>query len=290
MKIISTGSLHGNLTKYREVLGLTKQIKPDVLILTGDLFPSNLDSPMEQADSSGTCAELVKEYGKYCDKVFYIFGEQDTIAVSEIFQEIIQEDTNNIHCLNYENYNYGGFAFVGFPFVKDTKYPLKDWVRTDALIVNENNNRSFATNTDFDFIEIEDNYSFIKEQPQLSKIMEEKLSNTNEDRILITHYPPPISEILSETHYNLFMSKYISKFKFIFGGHSDSLFRKKINYLYEYEDTKIFWHSTTDSMILYNFVILVNKRLFYSYFPLNGERDEIVKNATLYREKIKDAN
>ena len=96
MKILNTGSLHGEVRRYKELLALTKQIKPDVLLVSGDLFPRNPESPMLQADFLETCRSYLEQCSKFCDKLFYIFGEQDIVALSDLLQEIVSENANNI--------------------------------------------------------------------------------------------------------------------------------------------------------------------------------------------------
>ena len=290
MKILNTGSLHGEVQRYKELLALAKQIKPDVLLISGDLFPRDLESPMLQADFLETCQTYLEQYSKHCDKVFYIFGEQDIVAISDLFQDLVSEKANNIHCLNEANQRYGDFTFIGLPYVKDTNQPLKDWVRTDALRVNANEKPAYYTDMDYNLNEITDPYAFIKSQKEISTLLEEKLIDSSEHRILLTHYPPQIKDFYIGEFYNMALTPFIPKFDFIFGGHSIDNAVEQAMFMAKEGNTHLFWHHHTKSMVLFNVAILVNKRLQYSYFPLNGNTHDVTKNAILFREIAKDAH
>ena len=290
MKILNTGSLHGEVHKYKELLALAKQIKPDVLLISGDLFPRNLESPMLQADFLETCQSYLEQYSKLCDRVFYIFGEQDIVAISDLLQEMVSENVNNVHCLNETNQRYGDFTFIGLPYVKDTDQPLKDWVRTDAVRVNLNENPAYYTDMDYSLNDISDPYTFIKTQKEISTILEEKLVDSSEHRILLTHYPPEIKNFFVGDCYNVALTPFIPKFDFIFGGHSHDNAVEQAMFTTKEGNTHLFWHHHTNSMLLFNLAILINRRLQYSFFPLNGNPDDVERNAVLYREITKDAN
>lgn len=290
MKILNTGSLHGEVQKYKELLAITKQIKPDVLLISGDLFPKSLDCPMLQADFLETCQSYLVQYSKICDRVFYIFGEQDIVALSDLLQEMVSENANNVHCLNETNQRYGDFTFIGLPYVKDTDQPLKDWVRTDTLQVNANEKPCFYTDRDYSLNNISDPYLFIKEQKEIATLLDEKLVDSSEHRILLTHYPPQIKNFHLKDCYNMALTPYLPKFDFVFGGHSHDNAVEQSMFTTKEGNTHLFWHHHTKSMLLFNVVVLTNNRLRYSYFPLNGNPDDLLKNALLYREIEKDDN
>jgi Icc-related predicted phosphoesterase len=283
MKILSTGSLYGDKQKYTELYGLVKHLKPEVLVITGDLFPSTPENPFLQSDFIDDFTNFIKTYSNFCDRVFYIFGEEDCMFLENITNDIILNETKNTFNLNHVNVNYNDFTFIGLPYVKDGEHLIKDWVRTDKNSVNINDKKSFIIKEDMEIFEIEDNYDYIKFKPSLSDVIEDKLKDTLKNKILISHYPPMIENFYSEENYIEYLNDYLENFSNIYCGHSNY---NKVNHDFKtrVKNTNIFKHNDLNKMLLYNFNIIKNGKLKYSYYPLNNDVEEIQKNTFIYKE------
>ena len=280
VKIISTGSLYGNISKYIELLALVKKVKPNILIITGDLFQKTYITHNLSTIKNTIYSDFLNKYSEYCDKVFYIFGEEDAKA----FENNFKEKAHKAICLNYINYNYNNYTFIGLPFVKDTEQPLKDWVRPDSRIVNFNDTISFHTNEDLSITKISDNYAYLINQKSIPDILEEKLKNTLPNKILISHYPPNINELYDSENFNETLNEMINIFDFVFCGHSKANNTEKLNHRISIKNTNILNHNHLNSMLLYNFLIIENNTIKYNFYPLNQNNNETITNAIEYRK------
>lgn len=284
MKIISTGSLYGKDQKYLELKGLVKHHNPDILIITGDLFPPIKDSPLLQADYLDNLTEHLKQISKFCGKVFYIFGENDIFAMDIPLQNSLIKEASNVICLNHRNYEYNGYTFIGLPYVKDHDTKLKDWVRTDTEIVNFNDEPAFYTDEDFNLIEITNTYEHILDNPEIADFLRDRISRAQGHPILISHFPPKIDGAYFKDYYNDSINTFLSNFNFVFCGHNMTNTPLEDSFYVVSNGTKIFNHNHLNNMLLYNITVIKNNRLQYFYHPLNRNVEMLLKQSVLYRD------
>lgn len=281
MKILNTGSFYGDRSKYIELMSLVKHLKPDVVLLSGDLFAK---APLEvQKNGLSECAEHIRRTARYCDRLFYIFGETDARCWEKTFEEETK-NANNVVCLNQSNSLFGGYTFIGLPFVKDTETPLKDWVRADDLTVNWDEGKAHVTTDGGEVKQIENNYEHIVGQKSISEILTEKTNDAALPAILLSHFPPCIDGLHCDFCYNDALTSSLGKFQAVFGGHSKENSVNKTQFRAKFQDCNMFFHGHMKSMLMYNLTVINQNNVLYHYYPINPDTRDIVKNATLYRE------
>lgn len=284
MRILSTGSLYGNNERYLELNSLLKQTKPDVLLITGDMFPRVKNSPFLQAEFIESFINHFSNFSKNCDKIFYIFGDEDYVFLEETVNEYLLNETNNVFNLNNQNVNYNDYTFIGLPYVKDYGHIIKDWVLSDRSEVNFNDDTCYITNKNAELEEINDPYNYIKYKNTLNYVITEKLSNTLKNKILISHFPPQIKNFNDENIFLEELNYFINEFSYIYSGHSTMNLKDAKNFNCKIKKTNIFKHNQLEKMLLFNFNIIEKNKLKYSYYPLNKDSKEIIKNSYKYRE------
>jgi Icc-related predicted phosphoesterase len=283
MKILSTGSLYGINERYLELNSLVKQIKPDALLLTGDLFPKTPNNPFLQADFIQPFSGFIKNLSKRCDKIFYILGDEDYLFLEDSVNELILNENNNVFNLNRQNVNYNDYTFIGLPYIKDYDHSLKDWVRTDRNLVNYNNEKCFETNNEFDLIEIKDSYNHIRNKESLYKILSDKLENTLKNKILISHFPPQIKNFNDDEIFIEELNYKINEFSQIYCGHSTLKLQDAFKFKAKIKKTHIFKHNQLKKALLYNLTVTEKNKLKYFYYPLNNSDEDVIKQTYEYR-------
>jgi Icc-related predicted phosphoesterase len=278
MKILSTGRFFGNKRKFEELKGLTKQLKPDILLITGGLFSYDPYSPLLQSENLFDVKEYFIEYSKNCGKLLYIFGETDLACLNETFHSLLKNESNNIFCLNEENFNYNDHTFIGFPYVGNTETQLKDWSRLDSTSIDKTKISGFHSTEDFDISPInnvEDLRGFYSNKLNMMDIMEKKLKNTLKYKILISYFPPFDK---GENHnYNLFLDTYIKNFDIVY---INNLKDEEISIT---EGYNFIANGYEENFLLFNFNIVDYGNVIYNLHPYNNDM-EFFNNARIYRD------
>lgn len=279
MKILTTGSLFGNKRNYEELKSVMKVIHPDILIITGDIFPDEKESPLLQSDFLFDCKEYFLEYSKHCKHLLYIFGNTDIKCLDETFYSLLKEESDNILCLNHENFNYEGHTFMGLPYVGNHHHPLKDWLRQDSVVLDYIDEPWFYTTKDFDIvkntiaIELQ---SYVDNLPSLDEILVEKLKNTLEHKIMISHFPPHQNHI---DNYNFTLNSHLSDIDVLYVGEASE---DEVQYnLTQEHGCNIITHGKEKNFLVYNINIIESGKLIYNYHPLNSNEDIFINGEKL---------
>lgn len=279
MKILSTGNLLGNTNKFEQLKGITNQIKPDILLITGDLFDENPYSPLLQADFLDECKEYFKYYADNCENLLYIFGETDLGCLEKTFEDLVKTEKNNIFCLNTENFNYNDHSFIGIPQVGNTKSLLKDWSHMDSISFDDTDDSCFYSDEEFNLIKIDDLYNYITSKDTLTKIIDLKLKNALKNKIVVSHYPP-FNIYENNYEYVLYLNNILDDINILYTGHTRSLFKDEIK---KHNNCNIINCGFHKNILLYNINIVENGILTYNFHPLINKTNAF-NNAYIYRD------
>jgi Icc-related predicted phosphoesterase len=131
MKILYISDLHGNWKFYERVLEIAKDLKVDMVINGGDLLPKSGDLYTEQ---KYFIDNLFKEYLNRFEtlKKYYLFMPgNDDLGVFNKELNVLCEGKKYVKNIGLKCVKVGGYEFIGFNYVKDYKFRLKDWCRVE---------------------------------------------------------------------------------------------------------------------------------------------------------------
>jgi len=283
MKILSTGNLNGKKSKYEQLKGIVTVTKPDILLITGDLFELDDYNPLFQAEQLFDVKEYLVGYAKHCEYVLYIFGETDIKHLDPIFNSMVVEDANNIICLNHENFTYGNHTFVGLPLVGNTDSHLKDWVRFDNLACDIAREGDYTVDIMYDIHPISDMHKYCEVNRSITEVILEKLHDVDTDyTIMVSHFPPFLHDYIQGDDYVNSLSAFITQIDVLFTGHFLNHDEHNNHYpivtpIYggrksEYR-CDIINHGYFKDDLLFNLNIIKDGVMVYNYHPDKHEED-----------------
>lgn len=289
MKILSTGDFFGNQSKFLELLGTVKLLKPEILLITGDMFPPiNSKADLEnQIAFIPNYVSFLEKYSKYCQYILYIAGDSESVLTHSKLEEILKNKLSMIHCLNENSFKFRNYHFIGMPYVRDTKNILKDWVRNDRpFVALEEENGLYTENNNLHEI---NSYEFIVSKPTCSEILQEKILNCDkkdgEYLILVSHFPPFANGIMNETEYMYSIHNIMQNFKYVFSGHDIDLFLRVNNWNFEINKSVLFNPSQIKEILCYCYII-ENNNVVFKYHPLEREPSFLLQNILNYKSII----
>ncbi len=129
--------LHGSLSRYQKLFQVILAERPEVVLLGGDVLPSDLSYPQDMPVKSFIHSVLQDGFGtvkrqlsKAYPRVFLILGNDDIRAEET---EIIQGETLTLwNYLHLRKIECGDFTVYGYAYVPPTPFALKDWERYDV--------------------------------------------------------------------------------------------------------------------------------------------------------------
>ncbi|MBK8270144.1 MAG: metallophosphoesterase [Planctomycetes bacterium] len=138
MRLLHTSDLHGNVSHYARLVAAAEQLRPNVVVLGGDLLPD--DSATDpQSFGHGQAAFVRAPFRKFVTdlkqrsgaaEVFVIFGNHDwgssTIAMGELADEGLVRILTHTDAANID-----GINFIGYSFTPPTPWYVKDYERLD---------------------------------------------------------------------------------------------------------------------------------------------------------------
>ena len=122
MRLLAAADIHGALTVYEWLVGLTREV--DVLILAGDLFDGDVaEGQRLQAQ------EIIARLRESKAPVLYIMGNDDNVA--------LDHEDSLIHPIHGRRVGVGGYNFVGYqytpPFAGETFVKPDEDIGVDLL-------------------------------------------------------------------------------------------------------------------------------------------------------------
>ncbi len=138
MRLLFTSDLHGHTPHYSRLAAVAESIKPDVLILGGDLLPDD-NAMFPETLGQGQPAFVRGHFRKSItdirqrsgiDEVLVIFGNHDWGSSAIAMKELA--DDGLLRILNYtDSVSIGGLNFVGYSHTPPTPWYVKDYERLD---------------------------------------------------------------------------------------------------------------------------------------------------------------
>ncbi|MBX3393800.1 MAG: metallophosphoesterase [Phycisphaerae bacterium] len=138
MRLLHTSDLHGSLTLYARFLAAAETIRPDVIVLGGDLLPDDSATDPESL-GHGQAAFVRGQFRKFVSdlrqranpkEVFVIFGNHDW-GSSPIAMKELEADGLVRILTSTESHAVDGLHFVGYSYTPPTPWYVKDFERLD---------------------------------------------------------------------------------------------------------------------------------------------------------------
>lgn len=138
MRLLFTSDLHGSDSHYARLITAVGAVKPDVVVLGGDLLPD--DSALDPDMLGRGQPEFVRnQFRKYigelrrhstCKDVLVIFGNHDWGSSVTAMDELAREGL--VRVLDHQNsQQVGGVCFLGYSYTPPTPWFVKDFERLD---------------------------------------------------------------------------------------------------------------------------------------------------------------
>ena len=134
MKLLYFADLHGDYPRCEYSIDLIKKHKPDVVVNGGDLLSINGEPFIEQP-------KFIKWFGKQLEdsgiNIPYLLipGNDDLKVHLPLLNEI--EDKKLIINISGKKTRIGDYEFIGYSYIPNFSYMLKDWRKLD----DKNNNK-----------------------------------------------------------------------------------------------------------------------------------------------------
>lgn len=125
-KFIYTTDLHGNCTKFNNILDFAIKEKISLIHLGSDFLPKSRDILEKQQDFiSNFFIPYYKRAQENNIKIFVFFGNDDLYCLKNNLRK------NNINLLDETEENFEGYKFIAYPYVCDHPFGLKHASKLD---------------------------------------------------------------------------------------------------------------------------------------------------------------
>jgi len=191
MHILYYTDLHGCAWKYDAALDAAKALKAEVVVNGGDLYPKNVDDLMEQRFFLKFLDEHFSKYARAGIAYLLMPGNDDLAIFDDRLDEACRRH-ENVHCIAQRKVSIGGHDFIGFNWVKDYPFRLKDRCRLDyeSCPLDRQLGTGLLSTTN-GLSEIDDWFSHVSQLPTLKDELAKLPSPKDPSKtILVTHMPP----------------------------------------------------------------------------------------------------
>jgi Icc-related predicted phosphoesterase len=135
MKIVYATDIHGATWKYRKVLDAAKKHGAKAVVNGGDLYPKNCDLLQQHGFIKGFLDEHFKEYEDAGIAWLGLPGNDDLMCFDSLLQDTCRSHMTSMLLTDDQGHGvkvpFGGFDFIGFNWVPDYPFRLKDRCRMD---------------------------------------------------------------------------------------------------------------------------------------------------------------
>ncbi len=193
MRFLFVSDLHGNKLLYSSLEGLMISVKPDALIIGGDLFAYSPYSKPQIEFIEGYFCGFLERIGT---PVYIIPGNCDrSLSINYLKQ---MNDSKSLHFLTLDGTMINGIEFIGYSCIPPSPFKIKDWERRDlkedsivledpCLLSNENNELELVSP------------DFLNSLPSI----EEDLCILNNKKAIWVIHSPPFGGILDRNYDNI---------------------------------------------------------------------------------------
>ena len=191
MRLLFVTDLHGCRWKYDRLFDAAQAFRADVVINGGDMLP--------KARSLSSQAEFITGYldahmAKFDSaRISYVFCPgNDDLMIHDALLESTCSKYPHVECLAQRTIGIGGYEFVGFNWVVDYPFRLKDRCRMDT--------RDYAFQAQFGkgslstqdgWREIADWFSYARSLPTIKDELEQLVRPNNMTRSIYSIHMPP---------------------------------------------------------------------------------------------------
>lgn len=130
MHCLFTSDLHGNPDRYRHLLQVLQQERPDALLIGGDLFSQHTSAVELLHDLFYPGLRALRQTEGRRTRVLTILGNDDPRALEPLILEGAAEGL--LEYIPTRTVALGPYRVCGYPFVPPTPFLLKDWERYDV--------------------------------------------------------------------------------------------------------------------------------------------------------------
>ena len=129
MKILATSDIHQMASKWKELVKASKKEKPEVIAISGDLFPKDEGILMQTKwmDHLKKYARQIKNEG--IELILTLGNDDNQLLISEMDQG----DKDGLwHYIENKVVKVQGQEFIGMPYVPDYPFGYKYWCHPDS--------------------------------------------------------------------------------------------------------------------------------------------------------------
>ena len=168
MKIVFAADLHSNESHYAALSVLISDIRPDAVILGGDLFAASRDMDQQLVFAEDVFRSFL---GSIVCKVFWIPGNTDLPPAVEFVDRLSDEKSEMARLLPVSCSKYGPLNLLGYPYVPPSPFRFKYWERRDLKTDNPTlPDPSFTTTTGGKFQRVSN--GFFQSTPSIEEDMD----------------------------------------------------------------------------------------------------------------------
>lgn len=193
MKILYVTDLHGDKEKYKKTLEIAIEKQIDVIVNGGDMLPKQCNRHLEQpVFIKQFLREYFKELQKHNIKYLAMLGNDDLLAVDDLFDTVCNEFPN-VYNIAGRKVNINGFEFIGMNYILDHPFGCKDRVITEIDYVPQRQLSTFAgTSNEYDYDRIYNWLEYSKtELPYMCDVLNQLPKPDNPQKtVYIMHMPP----------------------------------------------------------------------------------------------------
>ncbi len=198
MKLLAVTDIHQMISKWKELVKICKEKKPEVVAIAGDLFPKDTYI-IGQLSFMKHFSKYIKQIKSNGCEVVVVLGNDDN---QNLIPQMEQGDKDGLwHYIPEKVIEIGGHEFVGMPWVPDYPFGYKYWCRGDSphsLRIEECQlTEPVLVNKDNNFETIPDYKKYLKEHKTIWESLTEtaaKVKNMNKS-IWLIHCPPASLEL-----------------------------------------------------------------------------------------------
>ena len=131
MKILYVTDLHGNEGKYEKTLAAARARGVDAVVNGGDMYPKNIPLEDQHGFITGFLDAHFARYERAGIPLLCMPGNDDLAAFDELFDATCRKH-EGVRNIAQRRVELGGREFIGFNWVADYPFRLKDRCRIDS--------------------------------------------------------------------------------------------------------------------------------------------------------------
>jgi Icc-related predicted phosphoesterase len=202
MKILFTPDLHGNTRLYEQMFAKAAASDADVLILGGDIFPTDFGGLSDLANGTAAYEKSLDIQREFIEgylspgilkfksenperQILYIPGNHDWSVAVRHFEESSPLAVN----LHGKTRNFFGYDFIGYGCVTDSHFWVKDFVRRDSAGDDGNPGKFSCMSTPGGMRIFKDN-SYLGQNPDMGDELAALKTGDPSKTVCVFHSPP----------------------------------------------------------------------------------------------------